>query len=147
MSLLSRQCKILNISQTYRPPRHATGITLLFTILIILLVILYSCGTKSLTLREEHRLGENLYSANFSITNLTWPGLQPGQEQWKNRERLTASAMLRPNAGLKRLWDVVMISYWWQNRHSVSVVRAVQAIVTWATSYAGSAPNSEVGAF
>jgi hypothetical protein len=30
MSLLSRQCVILNISQSYRPPRSVTGITLLF---------------------------------------------------------------------------------------------------------------------
>jgi hypothetical protein len=31
MSRLSRQCEILNISQSYRPPRPVTGIALLFT--------------------------------------------------------------------------------------------------------------------
>jgi hypothetical protein len=31
VSRLSRQCGILNISQPYRPPRHVTGIALLYT--------------------------------------------------------------------------------------------------------------------
>jgi hypothetical protein len=30
VSRLSRQCRILNISQTYRPPRSVTGIALLY---------------------------------------------------------------------------------------------------------------------
>jgi hypothetical protein len=33
VSRLSRQCGILNISQPYRPPRHVTGIALLFAFL------------------------------------------------------------------------------------------------------------------
>jgi hypothetical protein len=32
VSRLSRQCGILNISQPYRPPRHVTGIALLYFI-------------------------------------------------------------------------------------------------------------------
>jgi hypothetical protein len=58
VSRLSRQCGIFNISQSYRPPWPVKWINVKIRIYknIIVVVVLYGCGTWSLTLREEHRL-------------------------------------------------------------------------------------------
>jgi hypothetical protein len=47
VSRVSRQCGVLNISQSYRSPEPVTGITLLFfTFYFIIIIIIFTGGTR-----------------------------------------------------------------------------------------------------
>jgi hypothetical protein len=63
MSQLSRQCRILNILQPYRPPQPVTGIIIIIIILQFTLDFMLCVGVHSALVRVNEELLERKVTA------------------------------------------------------------------------------------